>query len=471
MYIEKITESFKKETPVEYTPVFSIKQEGNSWRIFDGDKDIALFMKCALDIWSLSPFEPDEKSNEKPPGKIVDLHTVHNTFINFGTQGWPKHWPGENAIQWKWLQDQGEKLEVEISVEGPEGEYGKWNLSVIYDPDWGRYRYLCNIDVRKMDPDRMEAFNLMTAGALEARPEKRRWTHSIWENQDGKLRRIVHSNALFMCTDFGGARHGGGPWRFRNLPYPSAWVGYAAHQSFNPIILIHKSNVPMGIATCSQLFDEHIIWNRAGQDNIGTDGYFHFNMQVEFVNLNAALAAELLEKAKDPVKPDKWHFESTALAFKMDEVNSFETPVNPWDAEECPVFDIPKCPDAPIQWVDDMGHSGSHSIRLRVTSPNEKIKLFPVGAVCNIDTNTRYRLSGWIKTEKVEDYARIELFSYAYTYMNMFDIVQSEKISGTTDWTKFEIELDSGDAAYLMPQLVLHGIGTAWFDDLQLVRV
>jgi hypothetical protein len=66
------------------------------------------------------------------------------------------------------------------------------------------------LDARKLDPDGFEGFNLMTAGALEDRQEKRRWTHSVWENADGELRRIVHSNALFQCTDYGGMRDGGG---------------------------------------------------------------------------------------------------------------------------------------------------------------------------------------------------------------------------------------------------------------------
>ncbi len=95
-----------------------------------------------------------------------------------------------------------------------------------------------------MDPEGFEGFNLMTAGALEDRPEKRRWTHSVWENPDGKLRRSVYSNVLFQCTDFGGMRDGGGPWRGRNLSYPRAWMAYAAHPTFNPAFLIHNTTAP-----------------------------------------------------------------------------------------------------------------------------------------------------------------------------------------------------------------------------------
>ena len=189
-----------------HTPQFHIRQEGGNWRIFDGDKAIALFGQHHLDIWSFSPFEPDEMANVKPPGKVVDLHTMHNTVINFGTQGWPKHWllQGEldDLVKWTWLKKSGRELVARISVDLADKESGHWLLRVWYDPAWGRYRYSCDIEVRKLDPGLMEAFNLMTAGALADRPEKLRWTHAIWENADGELRRITHSVALLSGTDY-----------------------------------------------------------------------------------------------------------------------------------------------------------------------------------------------------------------------------------------------------------------------------
>ena len=89
---------------------------------------------------------------------------------------------------------------------------------------------------------------MMTAGACVDRPEKLRWTHSVWENADGELRRIVHSVALLGGTDYTSGRKNNdfnGPWRWRNVSYPRAWVGYAAHKSFNPFVLIHRTNVPL----------------------------------------------------------------------------------------------------------------------------------------------------------------------------------------------------------------------------------
>ena len=79
-----------------------------------------------------------------------------------------------------------------------------------------------------------------------------------------------------------------------------------------------------------------------------------------------------------------------------------------------------------------------------------------------------YRLSGWIRTERVERYARLELASYEYTFTNYMDVAGSPSVCGTQESTPVEVELNSGDEAYLMPKLVLYGPGMAWFDDVLL---
>jgi len=97
----RIIESLQRKTK-PYFPSFSIRKEGDGWRVFDGKRAIAMFRQTNLDIWAFSPFEPDEIANPEPPGKVVDLHTVHNTFLNFGMQEWPKHWAGLPLIR-SWI--------------------------------------------------------------------------------------------------------------------------------------------------------------------------------------------------------------------------------------------------------------------------------------------------------------------------------------------------------------------------------
>ncbi len=465
---EHILKSLQASHAEPYPPSFRVEADGDAWRVFDGRRQLAKFYPLFLDIWALSPFEPDIKANPEPPGEVVDLHTVHNTFLNFGIQGWPRNWK-TGSVRWIWEKKNGQELVAIISLDAEEGETASWRLTVGYDSTRGQYTWRIRLDARKMDPDGFEGFNLMTAGAVEDRPEKRRWTHCIWENPDGQLRRIVHSNALFQCTDYAGMRDGGGPWRGRNLPYPRAWIAYAAHPVFNPALIIHKTNVPLRAATCSALFDEHIVFSNAGQDNLGEDGYFHFHMDLEFVSLPAALAREILNRAADPVKPKKWWNERVALPFRMEAVNSFEQAVDPWLPEDCPIITLPHDGEGTVAWTDEEAHSGKRSLRLRQEKP-ERLAVFPTGAVCKVKPNSRCRFSAWVKTQAVNGAARLELASYAYTYNNIRLRAQSRGLRDTTDWTLLTVEFDSGNSAYVMPYFVLEGTGTAWFDDACLAK-
>ena len=51
---------------------------------FDGQKAASHAMPTAMDIWSFSPFEPDEMANKTRKSRVLDVHTVHNTWIGSG---------------------------------------------------------------------------------------------------------------------------------------------------------------------------------------------------------------------------------------------------------------------------------------------------------------------------------------------------------------------------------------------------
>lgn len=469
---KKILESFVKPSRRRYSPEFRVTTDANGWRLSDGDQPVAFFGKeFYFDIWQFSPFEPPEMANVEPAGKVRDLHTLHNTFINLPLirhragdlcEGDPEAAP---PARWRWEKRSGKELHVSLSRRFPAGERLRYDVRVVYDPQWARYRYFFDATAWKLTSGGMEPINMMLGGALASRPEKRRWTHSVWVDPDGKLKRLVHSNALFEATDYADPL-----WRTKNAPQRGAWVAYAAHPSFNPAMLIHETNVPICFATCSQLFDEHLIWQQAGLDQLD-DGFFCFRMRTELVNLRPAMARTMLNQAADPPRPRKWQTQRVALPFHMDAVNSFEEAVDPWQPEECPILVVEKDEKAPIQWVRDAAHSGRHAIRFDGREPHKRLALQTCGAVCNVDLHTRYRLSVWVKTRGVDRFARAELASYEYTNANVIDNATSPALSGTNDWTKLTVELDSGDEAYLMPGLVLYGKGTAWFDDAMLEKV
>jgi hypothetical protein len=404
-------------------------------------------------------------ANIDAPGAVSDLHTVHNTVLNLPVSRCGDLTEGvasiADCLRVEWLQDSGAELHIRITGTFLRGQSIQYDLCFRYDAAQARYRFFIDAEMWKISPHGGEPINMMLAGALTERGEDRRWSHSIWADPRDQLKRIVHSNALFQATDYASAH-----WRSKNAPTQGAWIAYAAHPVFNPAMLVHDANVPVFFATCSQLFDEHLIWQQAGLDELD-EGLFHFVMRTEFINLPAALAAEFLADATDPPRPSQWQHELVTLPFYMDVVNDFETRVDPWLPEDCTIITL----EDPACWATDAAHSGTHSIKLTGRNFHTWERVMPVGAVCRVQPHARYRLSGWVRTAGVERFARLELASYEYTYNNVIDRTRSVHVAGDSGWTYIEAELETEDEAYVMPFLALYGRGTAWFDDMQLTRV
>ena len=80
----------------------------------------------------------------------------------------------------------------------------------------------------------------------------------------------------------------------------------------------------------------------------------------------------------------------------------------------------------------------------------------------------RIRLSGFVKSDKVTDWAGLWLrIDGATNNVLGFDNMQGRPIKGTTDWTRYEIVLDvPPDAVRLAFGVLLAGGGQVWMDDL-----
>lgn len=83
----------------------------------------------------------------------------------------------------------------------------------------------------------------------------------------------------------------------------------------------------------------------------------------------------------------------------------------------------------------------------------------------------RIRLSGYLKTQNVEEWAgfwlRIEQANNQRPLA--FDNMQERPVKATSDWQKYEIVLDVTEgAANIAYGASLYGIGQIWFDDLTL---
>jgi alpha-N-arabinofuranosidase len=113
------------------------------------------------------------------------------------------------------------------------------------------------------------------------------------------------------------------------------------------------------------------------------------------------------------------------------------------------------------------GHTGSRSI----TISSDKGADASWVAVVPIRPYSRYRLSGWIKTENlVRGTGR-----GAQINVNGEEDWRTASLTGTQDWTRVEVVFDAGANDALEVTCLFGGwgqsTGKAWFDDIELVRL
>jgi len=164
--------------------------------------------RYALDIFKFSPFEDAVVANHPDPEcPVSDMHTLKNSCISFpyfyskdlidGVEN-PHH-----NVKMEWVSDSGEKVHARIAGEFPEDQRFVYEITIDYDELRNQYRFQFKMDFWKLAPTGFEPLNFLMAGALRGRKELNRWSHSIYEDRFNKLRKIVHSNALFCATDYG----------------------------------------------------------------------------------------------------------------------------------------------------------------------------------------------------------------------------------------------------------------------------
>jgi alpha-N-arabinofuranosidase len=130
---------------------------------------------------------------------------------------------------------------------------------------------------------------------------------------------------------------------------------------------------------------------------------------------------------------------------------------------------------APRRWqrseatlaVDVSGHSGGHS----VTISSEKGADASWVATVPIRPYSRYRLSGWIKTENIVGGSG----RGAQININGRDDWRTAPLAGTLDWSQVDVEFDAGANDVLEVTCLFGGwgrsTGKAWFDDIELTRL
>ncbi len=123
-------------------------------------------------------------------------------------------------------------------------------------------------------------------------------------------------------------------------------------------------------------------------------------------------------------------------------------------------------PDAEFK-VDSLAHTGARSVMIASAKGADAswVEVVPILPY------SRYRLSGWIRTENlVAGSGRGALLN-----VHGVEAWRTPAVTGTKDWTKVEVEFDAGANDALEVTCLFGGwgkaTGKAWFDDLALTRL
>lgn len=124
-------------------------------------------------------------------------------------------------------------------------------------------------------------------------------------------------------------------------------------------------------------------------------------------------------------------------------------------------------PISTFTWDDTQAHTGSKSVRIYSASANDARWIQTV----QVEPNTGYQLTGWIKTENVAPVDDLELAGANLSLYGTWD--HTPGLYGTYDWTYVTMQFNSGDNTEVTVACRLGYwsgtvTGTVWCDDIQL---
>lgn len=123
-----------------------------------------------------------------------------------------------------------------------------------------------------------------------------------------------------------------------------------------------------------------------------------------------------------------------------------------------------------VQMDGQISSDGKGSLRIDASEPGT-VPLFEVHDI-NID-NTRLIYHAKVRAENITGQVYLEMLCHFPGKGEFFSRGQGTLLSGTTDWTTQETPffLQKGEKPdYIKLNLVINGRGTAWIDDVELIR-
>lgn len=437
-----------------YSPSFSLVngEHGHYW-VMDGKDKVAIFgpsMK-GRHTYSLGLIR-QFPGQEIPEHWLIEPEVMQ--FITRRGLGLTTHWMnkamrGVTPVM-KVDDTNPARLTIQLISEKNETEHGTFTVCFTYDAELSRYVAEVEFDLVISERGGGEFCNYYPHGVGDLRPDVDRYDRLIWQEPDGSLK--AHRLSFPVQQP--------GPI---NLS-PTAMVGYVDEEWGSPLVLFESCSPPAKIAVCHCWFDSHLIWTEPA-DMEGPP--YHYRAKLKGYWLDAKESAELIAKAElAALEPfaNRWN---NMIPIQMGRVNDLEERI---DLANGPVKVFYIVMGSGMSYDTKTGHSGNHSI---LFSRGVSTRL--LGPELMVTPGKQLKISAWVKTEGVEGegfYLETGFQRWLPTGLkNLGDLYQSNKLTGTNDWTKLEIPLPVTPAKtnFLRGRInfVLKGKGKAWVDDVE----
>ena len=356
-------------------------------------------------------------------------------------------WSNRGTMEWN-TDDGGGTLHLRYTEAFQGNTRMTHTFTLRFDPVLG-YVLDCDFEMQQDSPARFEYANLLPGHVADSRDASKRYQKCIWTRQDGEVC-FMYQNPLSMMHAAGAA--------WAEMP-DGGFLGFVTERDMNPFVEILQSTPGTAMVTCSVWYDQHFFGLPPREK--AADGLYHMGATYRLLSLPLPLAKELEDAAGTMLPADR---NAGTIGFRQGIINDFETPVPADTLYNGCIW------GHGASWDRSIGHSGTHSIRIRGGAEAQPKH---GGTPIHVASSTRYRFSAWVRTRGVTGPgAHLRIRELFVNWNDVRRTHESAFLTGDTEWTRLEITFTpiAGDP-FVLPGLVVDGGGDAWFDDLELVEV
>ena len=462
----------------DHPPAWRIVERDRFLLIYDGEMPVAVFDTKEL-RWDIREFYPDGR-NHSTDEILLPYHkpSFHGTILSGCWWSMQQCAFSERHTVTARVCEQTVILRVEEDY--GDGQTGSHTFRLTYSPRTGGYCLDAEAHLALVHIQRVEVVNLYTVGVGTPWADEVTCDHTLFTGGDGALRYFWH-NPLMPCTP--GALDVIG----RKMPVGGFYT-FGTRTNSNPVVeLLACHTTASYCATCTAYYDEHLFMGTPA--GLGADGMWHWDVQYRVSALEAATADALLRQATplplgvcreaddDPAylitQPlHGRHLQSLTetLPFALELVNDCAQALDPATRFiGCYWAHIPQ-PHGNIIWDRAVGHACAGSLRLHGRTSSAHIVADTYGPIINTKPGYAYTFSAWVKVDGAAE-AWIQLETFTFGRSDGKEPTQSTSARKADGWQYLAITVTTApDTSYLAVSLHLHGEGTAWFDEMALMR-